>query len=88
MHISIIIIIMYTYINTYLRNNGAIRAVNNNTILCNNNNNRIAPLSERTEKLRAELRPGSRPQILALKRRPGRQPETCKLSELICKCAL
>ena len=45
MHISIIIIIMYTYINTYLRNNGAICAVNNKTILCNNNN-RIAPLSE------------------------------------------
>ena len=86
MHISIIIIIMYTYINTYLRNNGAICAVNNNTILCNNN--RIAPLSERTEKLKAELRPGSRPQILALKRRPGRQPENCKLSKLICKCAL
>ena len=85
MHISIIIIIMYTYINTYLRNNGAIRAVNNNTILCNNNNNRIAPLSERTENLRAELRPA---QILALKRRPGRQPENCKLSELRCKCAL
>ena len=38
MHISVIIIIMYTYINTYLRNNGATRAVNNNTILCNNNN--------------------------------------------------
>ena len=87
MHISIIIIMMYTYINTYLRNNGAIRAVNNNTILCNNNN-RIATLSERTEKLKAELRPGSRPQILALKRRPGRQPENCKLSEPICKCAL
>ena len=45
MHSSIIIIIMYTYINTYLRNNGAICAVNNNTILCNNNN-RTAPLSE------------------------------------------
>ena len=87
MHISIITIIMYIYINTYLRNNGAIRAVNNNTILCNNNN-RIAPLSERTEKLKAELRPGSRPQILALERRPGRQPENYKLSELICKCAL
>ena len=87
MHISIIIIIMYTYINTYLRNNGAIRAVNNSTVLCNNNN-RIAPLSERTEKLRAELRPGSRPQILALKRRPGRQPENCELSELLCKCPL
>ena len=87
MHISVIIIIMYTYINTYLRNNGAIRAVINNTIL-SNNNNRIAPLSERTEKSRAELRPGSRPQILALNRRPGRQPENCKLSELICKCAL
>ena len=54
MHSSIIIIIMYTYINTYLRNNGAIRAVNNITILCNNNN-RIAPLSERTEKLKREL---------------------------------
>ena len=38
MHISVIIRIMYTYINTYLRNNGAIGAVNNNTILCNNNN--------------------------------------------------
>ena len=88
MHISNIIIIMYTYINTYLRNNGAIRAVNIDTILCNNNNNRIAPLSERTEKLRAELRPGSRPQILAQKRRPGRQPGNCKLSKLICKCAL
>ena len=86
MHISIIIIMMYTYINTYLRNNGAIRAVNNNTVLYNNN--RIATLSERTEKSKAELRPGSRPQILALKRRPGRQPENCKLSELICKCAL
>ena len=78
---------MYTYINTYLRNNGAIRAVINNTILCNNNN-RIAPLNERTEKLKTELRPGSRPQILALKRRPGRQPENYKLSELKCKCAL
>ena len=87
MHISIITIILYIYINTYLRNNGAIRAVNNNTIPCNNNN-RIAPLSERTEKLKAELRPGSRPQILALKRRPSRQPENYKLSELICKCAL
>ena len=87
MHISIIIIMMYTYINTYLRNNGAIRAVNNNTVLYNNNN-RIATLSERTEKSKAELRPGSRPQILALKRRPDRQPENCKLSELICKCAL
>ena len=44
MHISNIIIIMYTYINTYLRNNGATCAVNNNTILCNKNN-RIAPRS-------------------------------------------
>ena len=87
MHSSIIIIIMYTYINTYLRNNGAIRAFNNITILCNNNI-RIAPLSERTEKLKTQLRPGSRPQILALKRRPGRQPENCKHNKLICKCAL
>ena len=78
---------MYTYINTYLRNNGAIRGVKNNTLLCNNNN-RIAPLSERTEKLKAELKPGSRPQILALKRQSGRQPENCKLSKLIYKCAL
>ena len=39
------------------------------------NNNPIIPLSKRPEKSMVELRPGSRPQILAARRRPGVRSE-------------
>ena len=39
------------------------------------NSNRITPLNKRFERLIAEPRPGDRPQICAVKRRPGKRPE-------------
>ena len=40
------------------------------------NSNRITPLNKRFERLMAEPWPGDRPQIYAMKRRPGKRPET------------
>ena len=37
--------------------------------------NRIKPLSKRFERLMAEPWPGDRPQIYAMRRRPGKRPE-------------
>ena len=37
--------------------------------------NRTTPLSKRFERLMAEPWPGDRPQIYAMKRRPGKRPE-------------
>ena len=37
--------------------------------------NRITPPSKRLERLIAEPQPGDRPQICAVKRRPGKRPE-------------
>ena len=39
------------------------------------NSNTITPLSERPERIVEELRPGSRPEICAVKRWPGEWPE-------------
>ena len=39
------------------------------------NSNRITPLSKRLERLMTEPRPGDRPQICAVNRRPGKRPE-------------
>ena len=38
-------------------------------------NNQATPLSKRLEKAMTGLRPGSRPQMTAARRRPGKRPE-------------
>ena len=39
------------------------------------NNNQTTPLRKRLENAKVELRPGSRPQIVAARLRPGERPE-------------